>query len=490
MEKGEYVNSWGDIVNQNLDKLDTAVGTLQSLTQGAEGGHATIDTRLDAMDVDLGALEAMTVLKEPYYIQGGSGDSGKLHYGASHATDGMDAAGRYVGALGHDISELRGTVQSKDHSTGAAGNWINQTAGTNANTSGAIGLLIASGRSGAVFSSDESSWFSRSGDDEVRVGNASINEDVLVSVRGQLGIIRSTDTQAITAVGQGANERWHLLATGINDAASAATRYSGADGVISGPGSSVLTSITLGDPKAVAPGDLLILSGAPQQAIAGTYIIDSLANGTVTILGTFNTDGLTGVTWALKRRYEVALDLAKEGAAAGEVGRTRGGDAYDLTGQWVGTSLASHHTTDPGAVFAVLGAHAGGPVIHAFGDTYDSGWVTVTSLFTGGSFHTGDPVYLAIPIATVGGFEVVIEETSGERSSIRGFYDQASGDGFGINAYLSPDVGGINCRTTLAIAALDLTKAHMSTSSDHTGLTWLTAAVVKDLKCRVTAWRT
>lgn len=506
MENGEYVNSWGDIVNQNLDKVDTAVGALQTLTSSAEGAYSTINDRLGAMDTSIETVEAIIPITEPWHLNNDYINE-IYHFGPNHHSEGLGKAAGQLNTIAWDNAALRVHVKSRDLGTGAFGDYIGHNAypstapaETGLQLSEMIGLLSAARGSGVVYTRS-TDWVARSGNSTLRVGDtAMLNGDVLVSVRGRLGIIRATDPITVTATGQTAGARFHLVATGVKRPEDAIARHTSTTGQISPSALDTIADTSLGAFFGVSIGDAVVVAAAAgYEAVQGTYLIEKMYTNAITIEGQFpEGTNLTGISYSLHRRYEVELELKKEtttlaGPVAGEIHRFRGGDAWSTFQSWEGTSLASIHCDLSGNFsFSLTSPDDGGIVAHDMSDTYDSGWWATSTLFNEGSgtWTSGDVAVASIPLASVAGYEIWFRGAGQEFMLSRPMLGTSVTDGVGINSYMAPVVNGITVRSALAIRALDTTNAILMPSSSIASADWQPASAVwNTFACRIRAWR-
>jgi len=505
MEQGEYVNSWGDIVNTNYDRIDLAIGALQTLTLDAAGGLGTIDARLDLMDHpstgSVTNLAKMLVLDQNYYAF-----ADRTYYGPSDATSGMGQAGRNVGALGREMDELRCSNVSRDwHVAGAHGANVATTASINSRTSGALGLMLSkSSGSGPLnggngHPSHQTGWVSfptpAAGGGTVTVGNNTMDRDVIISCRGRLGVIRSgqQSQRVVTLAAASADTIYHLVATDVGDHTDAI--WDQTDGTISSGTPSRLTS-GLMDGKEAAKGDILRIGAQSlptNNVFIGDYVISDIQGGHVDIEGEFqNIDSThTGVNFTFVRKKHVTLAFQHQttGGLAPSM-LFQGADAFNsVSGAFEGTVLATFRT-DAGSQLISLDALSGGKNEMHFGDRYDSGFVLMSAYFHpgGGSFAAGDKVWKRLPFPDFpSSLEIwIAEDVHGKNAAkINTYWNPTGPTVHGIAATMCNDVvGGVtHIRTLLAVQALDTTSTHLASG------TMISAATVWTRWVRVIARR-
>ena len=340
----EYFDSWDDVVNANMDLIDTAVGALNTLTLGSAGGFGTIALRFTDVETNIAAVTAVADIDDGY-TEGVPAAAALTYLGPNDAGSGQGAAGKLFHSIGLQLQELTGLADRLDLDAGVAARILR----------GPQGILNAGGATD-LFSTavpDTNLQVDPNGDFEVLVG-------------GVYGIIRGTLTgggavRVLSSPLPAPNALHYLVATDVvwNIVVGATT------GATSG--STFADATAPWGALAARPGDLVEIT-AGGAAVHGLYVIDTFGAGTLTINGAFPSN-LGGLTYRFHLRRWVSLTLPLAGVGAGDVGLVSNGQAYDaVTGGLMGTVLASA-TMTAGSAFV-----AASFLQHAEGLHFDSGW--------------------------------------------------------------------------------------------------------------------
>ena len=338
----EFFDSWHDVVNANMDLIDTAVGALQTLTAGAAGSVATIDARFLAAEAATAALAELNDIKDGWTE--GVPAVPDTFLGPNDPVVGQADIGKVFHSLGLQLAELSGVVPLLDVESGLASR-------------------MQQGPQGILSAVTPGTLLSFGGVQTVRVNPTG---DCEVLVNGRYGIIRNGEIRDLATGGGFVDARWLLAATGVGWNTSAGA----ADGATSG---SVISGSIAG--TEARAGDLLeITVSAGSNENLGLYVIESIALGSVTIKGSFPT-AVTGQTFQFRRRHYVDLALKRWGT---DILSIVNGQGYDGAGALVGTVLG-HDIQTAGGVFQAGGPRAEYPA----GLHYDSGWQPSVTFFDG-----------------------------------------------------------------------------------------------------------
>ena len=173
----------------------------------------------------------------------------------------------------------------------------------------------------------------------------------------------------------------------------------------------------------------------------------------------------------------------------------QGADAYGSTdGLFKGTSLGTI-TTDAGGLLQAGDPHAGGLIINAFGDRYDSGWqpLTTPGFFQGAAddLQNGNPIYAALPFPTIpSSLEVWIGQAAAPvgvgATKASSWRDGGVATGITVSVNnISPLGATIPRGCIVALHAVDTTTTHMLAD----GSVVAAATLATDYRVRIIARR-
>jgi hypothetical protein len=368
----EFINGWGDELNDNWDTIDTAVGALQTLTAGSAGGYATLLLRLDAVDSSIA-------------VGAGFGNVGNwatpAAFTAAQTFGPTAAAGQSYGSqVVHGIK--RDLIGASEPSV------LVPT------------LPLSQGRmSGWLKRGQHSGNALRAGGDPNKLYVGVSSYPAYVFCDGQVGKLRTAPGDVeVDVAGSAGERRWMLGTVGVDSSIT---------GTGTGETQSANTFKAVGpDWDEVEAGDLLQIT-AGDTLLDGTYLIASVDSGNnkCTIRGAFWKKFAGGLNFTIHRRGW--LTVADTADAA--IDSIHHGVAYDSNGAALGTLLGHVDLDGSGEVTS------GGIVEYAFGDTYDSGWQAAGTFFDNGVALTdGADVTFTVPFPDVplGGWQLLWSDSA------------------------------------------------------------------------------